>query len=251
MGGAVAKNISKQIINNSLSIANTYVQNCTGTGDQLFGLTISNGCVANVGTINIENTQVVNVKCVQNTTTKSSMQSDIQAQIAQQALAAAQSIGGPSVSFAESIANFAQSTSETIKNKYTEECLDTANQSQKITCTDPNSKLTVGAIDIKNEQSAYNTCTANNTTIDAIVDSLATIISQQTNASEVNSFSGFVIIILGVLGIVAYGFIKTLNGPIGWIVIAIVAIIVISIIIYATLALTEKLYPFNQKTNLN
>lgn len=251
MGAAIAKNVSKQIINNSTTIANTYIQKCTGTGDQLFGLTISNGCVANIGKIDIANTQVLNVICVQNSTTTSSMKSEIAAQIAQQALAAAQSIGGPSASFAESIAIFAANASETITNLYTQTCLGNANQNQNIKCTDPSSQLTVGAIDISNQQTEFTNCTANSTTINTLVNGLSDIISQQTNASEANSFTGFIVIFLVVLGIIGFSFIYTLNGHVGWIIIAIIAIIVVVIIVYATLAFSQKLYPFNQKTNLN
>ena len=251
MGAAISKNVAKQIIDTSTSIANSYVQNCSGTGSQVFGLDVSSGCTANIGSINISNQQVINVKCVQNTTTQNSMKADIQAQITQQALAAAQSIGGPSLSYAENISNFSAKAASDITNVYTQTCMAQASQTQGIVCGGTGSSLTVGAINISGQQTQYTDCTANNSTINDLTTELASIINSQTSAKEADTLGTFVVVGLIILGILGLGFIYAANGPIGWAIIAVIAVIIVVLIVYATLAFTKKLYPFNQSTTIN
>jgi hypothetical protein len=251
MGAAISNNVAKQIISSSQSIATSYTQTCSGSGSQVFGLDTSNGCVTQTGDINITNTQVINVACMTNDTTKSSMRADIQAQILQQSLAAAQSIGGPSLSFARLVTDFAEDASQQITTLYTETCIGTANQSVGIACTDPNSKLTVGAINVSNTQNVYVNCVTNNSTINNLTSRLAGIIKTETSAQEADSLVAFAVVGLVFLAIIGIGFLYTANGPIGWIIIAIIAVIVVVMITYAALAFSKKLYPFNQQTNVN
>lgn len=251
MGAAISNNVASQIVSTSLNIANTYAQTCTGTGSQVFGLNVSQGCKTQTGDINITNTQVLNVKCMQNTTTINSMKADIKAQITQQAIAAAQSIGGPSVTFAQDITNFANEASETITNLYTQTCTGGGTQSAEITCTDPNSQLTVGAINVSNTQNVYVDCTNDSKTINELKSTLASTIYNQTSAKEADSLAAFAIIGLIFLAIIGIGFLYTANGPVGWLIIGIIAIVVVVMIVYAALAFTKKLYPFNQQTNVD
>lgn len=246
MGAAISKNVAKQIITTSTGIANSYVQQASAQGSEAFGLTIGSGCTSNIGTINITNKQVINVQALQNTTTQNSMRAAIQAQITQQAVAAAQSLGGPSASFAENISDFAVSASNTIKDVYTQTCLGNAEQSQNIICGGTGASNTIGAIDISNTQNAYTDCTANNATINNLVDTLASIINDQTSAKEADTLGTFVVVGIIFLGIIGLGFVYAANGPIGWVIIAIIAVIVVVLIVYATLAFSRKLYPFSQ-----
>jgi len=248
MGTAISTNVANQITQNSLTIANKYVANCTSTGDQLFDLQILNGCVANNNTINIANTQVLNTSCIQNATTKASMSSDIQAQIAQQALAAAQSIGGPSIQIATAISNQATSSANSIVAAYTQSCVSSESQTTKIICSDPGSSFSGNLININNTQSSYNSCVANQSSIDKIKTDIANLIKSSTSAKEVDTFGG----ILGaiVLGLVIFGiaFIYFTESSFGWIIVIIIALVCIGLIIYAVFAFTDKLYPFNRGT---
>lgn len=251
MGAAISSNVSNQIIDTSIGIGNTYAQNCTSKGTQKFNLSIANGCKSNIGQININDQQYVDISCIQNTTTKNSMQADIQSQILQQITAAAQSIGLPSLTLASDVENFAQKTALDISNLYTQSCVQTLNQSQQITCTDPGSELTVGLINIQDAQNSYSNCVANNTTINDAKLTLKNFFDTQTNAKEADTAATFVIIGLIVLTFVGIFFLYTLNGPLGWVVVGIFLLIVIAIIVYATVAFTDKLYPFNQKTSVS
>lgn len=251
MGGAFSKNVAKQIIQSSNNIATKYIQNCSGTGSQTFGVDISKGCTSSIGTIDITNEQVINVTCAQNSTTISSMKSDIQAQIVQQATAAAQSIGGPEGTFSESIATFSATAANTITTLYTQTCIGKANQSQAITCSGSGTQSTIGAINISDTQNVYSNCVAINNTNNELITTLTNIIREKTNAKEINTLGGFVGIILIFLGALGIGFIYTVNGPLGWIIVAVIAVIIVAIIIYAAVAFTQKLYPFNQKTTVN
>lgn len=251
MGAAIARNVAKQIISTSNNIATTYVQNCTGSGSQTFGVDISSGCQSKIGDINITNQQVINVKCVSNDTTISSMKADIQAQITQQATAAAQSIGGPSVSFSDSIATFSVEAANTITTLYTQTCIGQANESAGITCSGTGSTSSIGAINVTNTQNVYTDCVSTNNTNNSLTDALTTIIYNQTNAKEANTLGGFVGIGLIFLGVLGIGFVYTTNGPMGWIIVAAIAVIIVAVIVYAAVAFSQKLYPFNQQTSVN
>jgi hypothetical protein len=245
MGAAISNSVASQITTNSLTIANKYVSNCTSTGSQLFDLNVLNGCVANNNTVNISDVQVLNVACIQNATTKASMTSDIQAQIAQQTLAAAQSIGGPSLTIANTISNQATNAANSIVSAYTQKCVTDENQVTTITCSGQGSQFSGNVINVNNTQNAYNSCVANQSSSDTITSGIANAIKTQTSAKEANTLGGFVAIALIVLVIFGIFFIYSVQS-FGWIIVIIIVLICISFIIYAVYAFTDKLYPFNQ-----
>lgn len=251
MGAAVSNQVAKQIIASSQSIANQYIQGCTGTGNQTFGVDISKGCVANIGTIDVTNNQIVSITCAQNNTTTSSMKADIQAQINQQALAAAQSIGWPSASIASSIAQTSEGIAQTITSIYTQTCLGAANQTNNIKCTDPGSKLTIGVIDVNNTQAIYANCIQENITTSGVTDQMAQIIGQQTDAQESDTLATVVILFLVIGGIFLLFFVNMGGGTIGWILILIFVLIIVALIVYAIFAFSRKLYPFNKGSSLS
>ena len=249
MGAAISNSVASQITTNSLTIANKYVANCTSTGSQLFELNVLNGCVANNNTVNISDVQVLNVACIQNATTQASMLSDIQAQIAQQTLAAAQSIGGPSLTIANTISDQATNAANSIVSAYTQKCVTDENQVTTITCTGQGSQFSGNVINVNNTQNAYNACVANQSSIDTITSGIANTINTQTSAKEANTLGGFVAIALIVLVIFAIFFIYTIGGSFGWIIVVIIVLICISFIVYAVYAFTDRLYPFNRGTS--
>lgn len=248
MGAAISNNVANQIIQNSNAIANKYIQSCSSQANSSFNLDILRGCKSNIGTVDISTSQVIDVTCAQNTTTRDSMRSDIKAQIIQQATAAVQSLGGPALAVASNLTDVATTAASTITDSYTQSCLGTATASNNILCSDPDSGLNIGLLKVEDTQTARNTCVATNITTNGLVASLSTVISTTTNASEADTLIIFVIIGLVVLAFVGIFFLYTLNGPIGWVIVGIFVLIVIGIVIYATLAFTDKLYPFNTKT---
>lgn len=250
MGAAISNNVAKQITTSSTSIATSYTSKCTTTGHQLFDLKILSGCQANGNTVNITNEQVLGVACIQNATTQASMTSDIQAQIAQQALAAAQSIGGPSLSIASSISEEATRSAQEIVTLYTQTCVANENQETKVTCSD-GSQFNGNVINISNDQSTYNSCVSNASTIADIQNRIAGLINQQTSAQEANTLVSIVVIGLIVLAFFGIFFVYSINGPIGWLIVGILFLLIIALIVYAIFAFMDKLYPFNQGTNVS
>ncbi len=246
MGAAISTNISNQIINSSTQIADTYVQTCTSTFSDTFNLSASN-CTQNIGTINLDQTQTVNVACLQNDTTQASMQADIKAQILQQTIAAAQSIGLPSLTSAQSYEDFAQTTSQQISQAYTQSCVNQLSAAQNITCQ-AGANQTIKVINIESGQSAYTNCTQNDGSVNQAKQTLSAKLFQDTSAKEADTAVTFVIVGLIILTFVGIFFLYSLDGPIGWVVVGIFLLIVLAVIVYATVAFSDKLFPFNQKT---
>lgn len=249
MGAAISNNVSNQIIDTSVQIANSYVDKCAATFSQTFNLSASM-CTQNIDKIVLDQSQIVNVACIQNTTTQSSMKSDIKAQILQQTIAAAQSLGLPSLTDAQSAEDFAEKTSEDISTAVTQQCTSELNQAQNISCS-AGANQKIGVIDIKGSQTTFSNCVSNSSNISQAKLDLANYISNTTNATEANSAVTFVIVALIILTFVGIFFLYTLDGPIGWVIVGIFLLIVLGIIVYATVAFTDKLYPFNQRTSVD
>jgi len=246
MGAAVSSNVTKQIIETSYGIANNYVNDCKTTTSATYNFLASNGCTQNLQNINLQNGSTINVSCLQNNSTQNSMKNMIRDQIVAQATAAAQSIGGPSLSFSSNVQDIAQKISEQISTDYTQKCTAGNNTTVNIVCSDPSTNQTINGLTINNTENTFNNCTSNNTTVNQQSGRLSDLIRTQTNASEVNTLGSFVAIFLIIIAIIGFFFVKTLNGPIGWIVVIIVAAIVIGLIIYAIFAFERGLYPFTR-----
>lgn len=246
MGAAISNNVSSQIVNTSYGIANTYVTDCSSAAKSTYEILASKGCNQTLKNVDLKSGTTINVDCIQNNTTKNSMQSMIQDQVVAQATAAAQSIGGPSLSFANSIQDIAQNIAQNIKNDYTQRCVQNNTTKITIDCTDPSTNQSIDGLTIDNSIADYATCTSNNTTVNLFQSKLSTLIRTQTNASEVNTFGSFVAIFVIIIAIVGFFFVKTLSGPMGWVIVIIVAAIVLGLIIYAGFAFENSLYPFTK-----
>lgn len=245
MGAAISNQVANQVINSSYSIANSYIDKCKSTTLNDFTLEAEKGCVKqSTGPIDLTNNTSINVSCVQNSSTRSSMQTQISTQILDQATAAAQSIGGPSLSFADQIQNFSQNASTSIMNNYTQDCLSSVDNNVTIKCAS-GATQTIGAIDVSSNTNEFTSCIAKNRTDSDLVGTLSTIIQNSTNASEADTFGVVIVVILIFLAIGAIFFIYTLNGPTGWLIVIIVLSVVIGLSIYSAFAFNSGLFPFN------
>lgn len=246
MGAAISNNVSKDIVNTSYSIATSYVQTCQSANKATFNIVANPNCKAqNLGQLDIVNKSSMNANCLQNSTTENTMQSMIQDQIVAQATAAAQSIGGPSLSFASSLQERAENIAQSIRTLYTQHCVTNNTSDVNITCGSGATQTFTG-ISIDNEISTYNTCTADNATKNQFISKLSNLIHNETNAKEADTLGGFVIVILIVLAIIAFFFVKTLNGPIGWVIVIIVIAVIIGLAVYAAFAFRNGWYPFKR-----
>ena len=247
MGAAISDQVSNQIIKNSLDIATNVSQTCQSTTSNNFNIDAKNNCVQTLGNITIKNNISIDTSCIQNSTVQNSLQSQLQTQILNQATAAAQSLGGPSITFSRNIQNFSQETSKNISNLFTQSCVSQHSSTVTIKCSD-NAIQTIGAINDTNQIADYTNCTNNNSVISDAKETLSNYLKNETFATEADTFGSVVVIFLVVIGFFAIFFVQTLNGPIGWIIIIIVAAIVIGAIIYAIYAYQNGSYPFSGRS---
>lgn len=247
MGVAVSRQVSNNILNNSYAIANNYTQTCINSTANTFNLIADQGCTQTVQNVTITDQTTFNVKCLQNNTTKSTLKNTIQTQITNQAIAAAQSLGLPSASVVDQIQGFAETAASTIENSYTQECIGLTSNDINFECSGTGTAQNIGNITIANTTTTYTDCIQKART-DANLDSTLTgIISNTASAKEANTLISFIIIVLIFLGIFAVIFVRTLNGPIGWIIVIVVVIVILSLLVYAGIAFQEKRYPYNNR----
>ena len=245
MGAAISTQVSKQILTNSYAIANTVVQNCVSGIQQDVTLIAKDNCKQNLGTVNINAGNTINVQCVQNTTVQNSLKAQIQAQVTQQANAAAQSLGGPSLSFAKSLTETSEDIATSITNLFTQNCVANIDQSYTIQCQD-SAQQTIQTLNIETGNSVYSTCVNDSTIQNRLQTAMESTIKQTTSAQEADTLAVVIIIVLIFLAIGAIFFIQTLNGPMGWLIVIIVVIVIIGLLVYAAFAFADGLYPFSK-----
>jgi hypothetical protein len=246
MGAAISNQVANQVIQTSYKISNAVIQNCSTVSNNNFTLGLTGGCQFNGDTFDVTQQNTINTSCVQNSTVKNTMQSQITAQITSQVNAAAQSLGGPSVTLANNIQNFAQQTSEQITNRFTQSCVNNSTNNATINCA--NSSLNHTAFKFTQGNSSYDACANDADIQNQFVASLSTLIQNNTSATEADTLTGVIIIIFVFLAIGAIFFIRTLNGPMGWLIVGIVALVIIGLLVYAAFAYVDGLYPFKKST---
>lgn len=246
MGTAISHQVSNQIINNSYSIATNAIQKCKASASSQFKAEAGGNCHQNITTVNLTNGTEIEASCVQNVTTNASMQAQITAQVISQVNAAAASLGGPSVSIADSLNDFAQYTAETISNQFTSVCTGLSQNTASFGCGD-SATQNIGTINVDNTTSEYLSCANSATVSDNLKNILSDKISSTTAAKETDTLTTIVVIVLIFLGIFGFIFVRTLNGPIGWVVVIIVVALIIGLIVYAIFAFSRGLYPFNSR----
>jgi len=247
MGASIATQTAKQIINNSIAIGTNASQTCQSTTVNNFNVTATDKCVQDLSGLSEDNKISIDTRCIQNTTVQNNLQAQLQTQIMNDSLAAAQSLGGPSLNVSTQIQQFAQKTSIDIKNLFTQSCVTAHSSDVTIACSG-NAQQTIKGINVSNQISDYQNCTTNNSVITQAVVTLSNILQNTNAAKESDTLIDIVIIIVVIIGIFGVFFVQSLNGPIGWVVVIIIAAVIIGLIIYAIYAFEAGLYPFNSKS---
>jgi len=241
---SVSKNITNQLVQQAQNIANTYVSSCTTTVDNSSVFNFKDNCFFGNNRVDIVGKQLLNTSCIQNNTTKSTMNNDIQSQLHQSAQALVQNFGlGLNIADAEAISNSINNLSQTITSTYTQVCTSQIANNTAVNCSE-SANVSYNVITIDNTTDAYTSCTSNNITNSNAVNDLQTVIQQSSVAKQVDTFAVFVIVFFIFLAIIAIFFLYNLNGPIGWIIVIVVLVIVISAIIYSAFAFNNKNYPY-------
>jgi len=245
MGAAISNNVASQIISQSYKIATAAVTTCQSSSRNNFTIGATGSCTVEGNTIDFTQGNTISATCLQNLNVQNSIKSQINAQIIAQSNAAAQSLGGPSLSYAQAVQDVAEDASTTISNAFTVNCISGNTNTANITCGD-NASISNNVINVNQTNSTYATCTNDAATITRLAQSLSSAIQSTTTATEADTLSGVIVILFVFLAIGAIFFLYTLNGPTGWIVVGIVALIIIALLVYAAFAFTDGLYPFKK-----
>ena len=136
MGAAISNNVASQIIQQSYNIATTAVTTCQSTSANNFTIGATGGCTVAGNTIDFTQGNIISATCLQNLNVQNSIESQINAQIIAMSNAAAQSLGGPSLSYAQSVQKVAESASSKISQKFTVGCITGNTNTATITCAD-------------------------------------------------------------------------------------------------------------------
>lgn len=248
MGASIAKNVTQNASSGVNNIANSYVTSCTTTVANNQNITASGNCKVDFGTIDVKNTAALSTKCMQSNTTITSMRNQIKNKILSNVTSQTQNLGLPSLSVATNISEAATNLANVVTNTYTQTCINSISSNQSFSCTD-NAEVTVNYLNMDNGVQAFQECVQNNISIIDAQNNLESAISQTTAATEENAFAGFFGIFMIIIGIIAIFFINSLNGPIGWLIVAIIICIAIGSLVYGYLASKNGLYPYPKKIN--
>jgi hypothetical protein len=240
MGATISSNIAKSLVQDSLSIANTYTQACTTTLGQQNGITVNN-CKGKFDHVNFANTVVINQQCLSSANTTSAMQSSIATALAQKATAIGQSLG-LGVTLTNNLVDATTTLAETVTNAYTNACASNITMSNKITCD--NSTIDISYVNFQNSAQDYSNCIQQAITNSSAESNISQIINQSSFAKTENSFA--ILAIVG--GIIVVALIITggtlFKSPAIWVILIIIILVGIVSLIYAFEAQSRKLYPY-------
>lgn len=244
----MSNNISNQMVNDSINIANTYTRNCSSQISSYQGISVT-GCTAVIKNVNFSNSQFVDSSCISSASTQANMQSDISQQLAQQARAIVQQFG-LSAAISNDISNVVTNLAQNITNVYTTKCVPQIQNNQGITCN--NSNLTVDFVTFDGTQQSASACTTSDSAVNEAINKISSLVSQSAVAEQQNFFAGalgglvFLIIVVSIF-LKKKADSKTEPGQTSaWFYIVPVAIVLISIVIviYCSLAQSKGWYPF-------
>lgn len=247
MGGAQAKNILDNTINNALSILNQTTQTCETSLSQNQSINIQNCTNVNISGVNFNQIGSVNISCAQSGSSSSDIATTLKNDFQQAATAINQALSlNPSSTTAENITRLMENLSTSIQNVYTNNCIPSAVQNQSIVASCPvnGGTATINAVNFNQTNNDIINCTQQSTSVSSIKSQVENIISQTASATvePIISF-GALIVILVVLVIV---FFQT-TGPAIKIIIVVIAIV----LIYLAFAYFFSIFPFSKSSTTN
>lgn len=246
MGVAISKNTVDSMVSNVQSIITNYENICQASGNSSQAQFNANGCKFDNTQINISATQNISQVCISSSTTRVNMSSDVKQSMQQSAQAITQSFGFPTFSDAEAFISESVAMGQSIVDNYLNKCIVEASSAQStFTCTDSN--FNGSTINLQSFQQVTQQCTLTSNDTIRLRSSLETRLSQSTLAKEQNTFAIFAIIIIVLIVVFAYAGISLAENPlVEWGIVILVALSVISTVIYAITAQKYGNYPYSK-----
>lgn len=211
MGNTTASNTINQTINQSLSIINTTAQSCPSTvsTSQLVDISnITGGSTVNIGTINLNDVETVDVMCVQDAVSSGAISSNVMSGLEQLAAStvAALNFNIGSVQ-ADNTTNAIFNLGASVVQATTQTCtlFASSNQSFTINGVYEGSTVNVGVVNISNEENAQLSCVQNSQQVASATAMLMTAIDQSATATKSSIFDflgGIIEIIVLVIAVI-------------------------------------------------
>lgn len=248
MGISISKNTVDSLIQNTQTIISNYENICTVKGDTSQATFDARGCKFGPGTvINIGATQNVNQTCISSVTTRNNMTNEVRQSMQQSAQAITQSFAFPSLSDSESFIRQSVELGENIVSNYYSICITEASSAQaKFTCE--NSTFNGAVINLESYQNLSQQCNQKFANNNDLTTKLASNLSQSDVAQNQSIFGTFAAIFIILILIFAYAGISLAENPlVEWGIVILVAISVISSIVYSISAEKYGNYPYNKK----
>lgn len=246
MGASISKSTATNATKSAIDIANSFSQNCAQSLNQTQDFSLSGCSKVKIQSLNLGQNGSIDVKCLQNDSTRTQMRSAISSSLTQKTSAITQSLGLPSAAVADSVANEISNLSQTITNTYTQTCTAQFNSAQKFSCK--NSKdITIGAINLNQSGETLASCTQSNRAVVDAENQLAAALSQTTSAKEADSFATLLIVFFVFLGVIGFGFVQFSKSETAkWIIILIFVVVIVLLVAYAYNAFEKRLWPFQK-----
>jgi len=246
MGASISKNTINSMIDSANNVISNYENTCTSSGTSTDAQVTTNGC-------NFDNTKIIvgantyiSQTCIQNIRNNNSLQSSVTQQMQQSAQAITQQFGFPSVAAAENFINDSITLGNEIVTNYYNKCVvETAQSNAGFTCK--NSTFNNSVVQVESFQSITQQCLQNTTVYNTIISKMQQDLSQTSLAKQQDTFFSFVLIILFIIGIIAYAGISLAENPlVQWGIVFAVAFFIISSIIYSVIAQQKGNYPYTK-----
>jgi hypothetical protein len=246
MGVAISKNTVNSMVQNVQSVIRNYENICEASGNEAQTQFNSNGCTYKNTQINISATQNISQKCISSDTTYINMSNDVKQSMQQTAQAITQSFGFPSFSDAETFINTSVRLGQSIVDQYRNICISRANSAESIfTCTKSN--FDGSTINLQSYQQITQQCELTSNDTINLRSSLEVQLSQSSLAQQQNTFAIFAVIIIVIIIVLAYAGISVATSPlVEWGIVALVAISIISSVIYTISAQKYGNYPYTK-----
>jgi len=247
MGASISKNEVSSMIQNTQSIISNYENICTVSGGSSQAQFDANGCTFGKGTeINISATQNVNQTCISSGTTRNSMTNDVKQSMQQSAQATTQAFAFPSLSLSESYISDSITLGQSIVDNYYNSCLALGENSKaSFKCT--NSSFDGAVINLTSYQNITQQCLQKYVTDNGSVLKLQSTLSQSDVAKNESIFATFGIIFIILILIFAYAGVSLADNPlVEWGIVILIAISLISSVIYSATAKQNGNYPYNR-----
>jgi uncharacterized membrane protein (DUF485 family) len=248
MGVSVSKNEVDSLIKNTQNIISNYENICTLQGNSSQAQFDANGCDFGKGTvINISSSQNINQTCISSGTTKNSIFNSVSQSMRQTAEATTQAFAFPSINLSESYISDSIDLGQGIINHYYNTCIGKAESSKaEFKCTD--SKFDGAVINISSYQDITQKCIQDYLNNNGLVSKLQSTISQSDVAKNQSIFTIFLIIFVVLIVVIAYAGISLAESPlVEWGIVILIAISLISTVIYTITAKNNGNYPYNKK----